>query len=111
MRTSVVPLFDGYLFFQADAEGRQAALSTGHLAQAIAVADQENLHWQLQAIFRVCAETVHLELVDFIKPGKTVRIIGGPFTGLSGVVCRINTPGAWYYTSAPSGRAWPLRLG
>ncbi len=51
MRTSDVPLFDSCLFFQADAEGRQAALRTGHLAQAIAVADQyywRTLHWPVR---------------------------------------------------------------
>lgn len=86
MRTSIVPLFDGYLFFQADPAERQTALQTGHLAQAIPVKDQNMLHGQLQAISRVCALEMNLELADFAQPGKTVRIIAGPFAGLSGVV-------------------------
>ena len=44
------------------------------------------LHGQLQAISRVCALEMNLELADFAQPGKTVRIIAGPFAGLSGVV-------------------------
>jgi transcription antitermination factor NusG len=86
MRTSIVPLFSGYLFFQAGPHERQEALQSGHLAQAIPVKDQNMLHGQLQAISRVCALEMNLELVDFAQPGKTVRIIAGPFTGLKGVV-------------------------
>jgi transcriptional antiterminator RfaH len=86
MRTSIVPLFDGYLFFQANAADRQTALQTGHLAQAIPVKSQDVLHGQLQAIARVCEQNISLELVDFAQPGKKVRIIAGPFAGLAGHV-------------------------
>lgn len=91
MRTAIVPLFDGYLFFQADAVNRQTAMQTGHLAQAIAVTDQEILHRQLQAIARVCEHNIGLELVDFAQPGRKVRIIAGPFAGLTGHVRKLKS--------------------
>lgn len=86
MRTSIVPLFDGYLFFQADAQERLATIQTGHLAQAIPVKGQDALHAQLQAIAKVCELKIGLELADFAQVGKKVRIIAGPFTGLTGII-------------------------
>lgn len=69
----------------------RAARTPGSLAERAPgpghpVKDQNMLHGQLQAISRVCALEMNLELVDFAQPGKTVRIIAGPFTGLKGVV-------------------------
>ena len=89
MRTSIVPLFEGYLFFQANAADRQTALQTGRLAQAIAVTNQDMLHRQLQAIAQVCEQNIGLELVDFAPPGRKARIIAGPFSGLTGHVREI----------------------
>lgn len=86
MRTSIVPLFSGYLFFQAGPHERQEALQSGHLAQAIPVKDQTRLHAQLRDISLACVREIELELVDFAAPGTTVRIIVGPFAGLSGTV-------------------------
>lgn len=89
VRTSIVPLFDGYLFFQADPRERQEALQSGHLAQAIPVRDQRVLHGQLQAIAMVCAREINLELTDFARPGTAVRIVTGPLAGLTGTVCTV----------------------
>lgn len=91
MRTAIVPLFDGYLFFQANAANRQTAMQTGHLAQAIAVTSQDVLHRQLQAIAHACEQTIGLELVDFALPGRKVRIIAGPFAGLTGHVRKVKS--------------------
>lgn len=86
MRTSIIPLFSGYLFFQADPGARQEALLSGHLAQTIPVSDQNLLHAQLQAIAALCSREATLELTDFVPAGRRVRIIGGPFKGLEGIV-------------------------
>lgn len=86
MFVSIVPLFDGYLFVRTGAVGRLETLETGRVAQILQVTDQQLLHHQLQAIARACMKQVHLDLIDFAAPGKQVRIISGPFAGLTGTV-------------------------
>jgi len=86
MRASIVPLFNGYMFFKGSLLDRQNALQTGRVAQVLEVDDQQGLLSELSQIALAASEKISLELCDFVKRGQRVRIIAGPFKGLEGVV-------------------------
>ncbi len=86
MRTSIVPLFNGYLFFQGDMQERYTAITSGRIAQIIEVQDQQTLTRELTSLAQATAAECQLELCDFATKGKRVRIIDGPFRGLEGIV-------------------------
>ncbi len=91
MRTSVVPLFNGYLFFQASPSTRSDILQTGRVAQILPVLDQHRLRQQLSSLATACTLSVDMELVDFMLPGQQVRIISGPCAGLVGTVHKVRS--------------------
>lgn len=86
IRSSVVPLFNGYMFFRGTLSDRQKALQTGRVAQVLEVDDQEGLCRELHHISWAASKKIALKLCDFVKRGQRVRIIDGPFKGLEGVV-------------------------
>jgi len=88
MRTSIVPLFNGYLFFRGSDQDRYEAIKTGRIAQVLPVADQERLHNELAALAQITATRLDLELCDFMVKGQRVQIVAGPFEGLVGIVVK-----------------------
>lgn len=86
MRTSVLPLFNGYIFFQGDQRERSEALRTGRIAQVLDVANQQRLTGELAALSSATQARLGLVLCDFVPKGQRVRIISGPFQGLEGIV-------------------------
>ncbi|MGM0682496.1 MAG: transcription termination/antitermination NusG family protein [Thermodesulfobacteriota bacterium] len=86
MRTSIAPLFNGYLFFKGTNMERYEAVSTGRIAQVMEVADQAGLYRELKSLAQVTEQRMHLELCDFVNTGQRVQIIQGPLEGIEGVV-------------------------
>ncbi|MGM0425044.1 MAG: transcription termination/antitermination NusG family protein [Thermodesulfobacteriota bacterium] len=86
VRTSLVPLFSGYIFFQGGGLQRHRALRTGRLAQVLEVQDQQGLHSQLFSLAKAVDLGAELKLCDMVKKGSRVRIAFGPLAGLEGVV-------------------------
>jgi len=86
LRISILPLFPGYLFFRGTDRNRYEALTTGRIAQIIAVIDQPSLNNELRAISRVADGEEELELCDFIKEGNKARIVYGPLAGTEGII-------------------------
>jgi transcription antitermination factor NusG len=86
LRMALVPLFNGYLFFQGDGLERYAALKTGRVAQAIAVTDQSTLHEELRNIALALLAQEKVELCQYLHKGQRARILYGPLTGIEGVV-------------------------
>ena len=86
MRSSIVPLFNGYLFFKGSKSDRYEALKSGRIAQLLEVENQSDLHRELATLALASANSMHLELCDFVKKGQRVRIVDGPFKGMEGIV-------------------------
>lgn len=86
IRTSLVPLFSGYIFFQGTALHRHQAMRTGRLAQVLEVRDQEGLLSQLRSLAKAVDLGAELKLCDMVKQGSRVRIAFGPLAGLEGIV-------------------------
>lgn len=86
MRSSVLPLFNGYMFFKGDLSDRQNVLRTGRVAQLLEVENQKGLSRELGELALATAGSHYLELCDFVQTGQLVRIINGPFRGVEGIV-------------------------
>lgn len=86
MRTSLLPLFNGYLFFKENQQGRIEAMRSGRIAQILKVDDQNRIDEELTILSRATLTMMRLSLCDFAQKGQRVRIINGPFAGLEGIV-------------------------
>lgn len=86
MRTAIIPLFNGYLFFKGSQEQRQQALTTSRIAQIIEVNGQEQLAHELAVLASATKNQAGMQLTDFVKKGQKVEIISGPLQGLTGMV-------------------------
>ena len=86
MRSSMLPLFSGYLFFKGNDYDRYWALSTGRVAQVIEVAEQQGLTAELSNLNTAIQLQKDLRLCDFFACGGKVLVIAGPFSGIEGMV-------------------------
>ena len=81
-----VPLFGGYLFCSATPDQKRLLLGTRHLARAIAVHDEEGLLDDLRQIAAAMERGAPLVPHPCLKRGARVRIVGGAFKGIEGIV-------------------------
>ncbi|RJP84247.1 MAG: hypothetical protein C4518_20350 [Desulfobacteraceae bacterium] len=88
VRSSFIPVFNGYLFFLADDYGRHAALRSNHIARVIDVGDEVKLVQELTRIEKVLSGGVRVYPYDFISEGKWVRVKSGPLKDVVGRVVR-----------------------
>jgi len=88
MRTSHLPLFPGYVFFRADAAGRDAVMRSDLAVSLLTVEDQELLGRQLQQLRELQLAGASLLPLEDFEPGDSVRIRDGAFAGYTGVVER-----------------------
>ncbi len=86
MRTSIAPLFNGYLFFKGTEQQRLETFHTSRVAQILKVEAQEQIEAELTALAIATEEQSTLELCDFVKRGQRVQIVSGPFMGMNGIV-------------------------
>lgn len=80
------PLFPSYVFLQGAREEAWFAVGTKRVAQVIEAPDQERLAHELEQIRRALLGSAVLDPYPFLKVGKRVRVCGGPFKGVEGVV-------------------------
>ncbi|MBI4579978.1 MAG: UpxY family transcription antiterminator [Planctomycetes bacterium] len=85
---SLVPVFPGYVFFNATEQQRYQALTTNRIARVLVVADQRQLIAELQRIALLLKTDQDFAVVQRIEVGDWGRIIAGPLRGLEGVVAR-----------------------
>ena len=77
---SLLPLFNGYLFFCGNEAQRVEILKTNRIANLIEVKDQQKLVDDLVQIERVLKTGEALLPHKYLKKGQKCRIIAGPFT-------------------------------
>ncbi|HOA75614.1 MAG TPA: transcription termination/antitermination NusG family protein [Phycisphaerae bacterium] len=85
---STVPVFSGYVFFNATPEQRYQSLTTNRIARVLVVPDQERFVAELERIARLIATQKGFLVVHKIGVGDWGRIVSGPLQGLEGVIVR-----------------------
>ena len=85
---SLLPLFNGYLFFCGKENDRVKLLKTNRVAHLIEVSDQQKLLDELVQIDQALRSGAPLIPHKYIKAGQKCRVIAGPLIGLEGIVVR-----------------------
>lgn len=80
------PVFPGYFFVCADARERNELLKTNHIVRIITPLDEALLVHELEQIEQALTVDPTLGTCSALRQGKRVRIKGGPFMGVEGVV-------------------------
>ncbi len=80
------PLFSSYLFLWGPIEAAYYAVGTKRVAGLIEVKDQARLEWELAQIRLALDGNAELSPYGYLKQGTRVRVTGGPFMGLEGLV-------------------------
>ncbi len=81
-----LPLFPGYVFLRGQIEQAYAVDRTKRIAQILAVANQEQLDWELRNLHLALSRSAPLQAYTFLKRGVRVEVRSGPFRGLQGIV-------------------------
>jgi len=86
IRTSYIPLFNGYVFVCGDEEARYTAVSTGCVSRQLAVVDNTELLTDLRRIhlLQAAGEDVRPEPTPLV--GRTAVVISGPMAGVRGTI-------------------------
>lgn len=84
-----LPVFPGYLFAAVDAEGRLALLKSNHILRFITPSHEGKFLRQLVQVRRALRIDPGLKTARALKQGHRVRIKGGAFMGMQGVVSSI----------------------
>ena len=85
---SYLPLFPGYVFLHGTPADRLFALRTDCALRILPVADQTGLHCELEAIQKLLTSGRPIVSHPFVSTGDRVRIVGGPFHDVEGIVLR-----------------------
>ena len=87
-RTSLMPLFGGYVFLYGSEEERVRSLTTNRISRVLAVEDPDQLVFDLRQLRQMIVANVPLTVESRLSPGQWVRVRKGPFGGLEGVVLK-----------------------
>jgi len=88
-RSFRLPLFPGYVFFTADDGGAASVRQNRYAAGVLQVTDQRVLVEQLRQIRQALESGDAVEVMPYLHQGRRVRVTGGPFRGLEGLVSRV----------------------
>ena len=87
-RTSLAPLFGGYLFLYGSEEERVRSLTTNRVSRILTVEDPEQLVFDLRQLRQLIAANAPLTVESRMGPGQRVRVRQGAFGGLEGTVLK-----------------------
>ncbi len=90
---SALPVFPGYVFFNATEEQRYQSLTTNRVARVLVVPEQKQFLAELQRIQDLLRRNQGFLVVKGLQVGDWGRIVAGPLRGLEGVVVRCS--GRW----------------
>ncbi|MFO7871914.1 MAG: transcription termination/antitermination NusG family protein [Kiritimatiellia bacterium] len=80
------PLFPGYLFVSLTRPGRLALLKTNNVLRELSAPDDSRLLYELDQIRKALSVDPALGACKALEKGKRVRVRGGPFMGVEGIV-------------------------
>jgi len=87
-RTSLVPLFAGYIFLYGAEEERLRALATNRISRILTVEDPDQLVFDLRQLRQLIVANAPLTVESRLGPGQQVRVRQGAFAGLEGTVLK-----------------------
>ena len=88
VRTSELPLFPGYVFFDLEAGPKERVLSGTRVVRIVPSPDPVALEEELTNIARLLQVQPALKRIDFGPPGSPVEVLCGPFEGMRGELVR-----------------------
>ncbi|MBT3192938.1 MAG: hypothetical protein HN341_10320 [Verrucomicrobia bacterium] len=80
------PMFPGYFFVSFEPDERVHLLQTNHIISILVPPSEEVLKCQLDQVRQALDVDPSLGVVDALREGRRVRIRGGAFMGVEGVV-------------------------
>ena len=83
------PVFPGYIFVCFDSEERLSLLKTNNIVRVLAPPPQEQLVFELNQIRGALSVDPSLGACNALTRGRRVRITGGPFMGIEGMVDKV----------------------
>ncbi len=87
--TFETPIFPGYIFASFDRDGRLAVLKSNHVVRILDPGGRRELLHQLAQIRKALRVDPGLVSCSAVRKGRRVRIKGGPFLGIEGVVSEV----------------------
>ena len=87
-RTSLVPLFGGYVFLYGSEEERVRTLTTGRISRILEVEDPDQLVFDLRQLRQLIVAEAPLTVESRLNAGQWVRVRQGAFAGVEGVVVK-----------------------
>ena len=83
------PVFPGYVFAEVPRAQRLTVLKSSSIVRVIEVEDQARFVHEIDQVRQALAVDATLGATAAITSGRPVRIVGGPFQGLEGVVATV----------------------
>lgn len=80
------PLFASYLFMHGSVEATYFAVATKRVANAIRISDQQRFAQELKQIRLALENRAELSPSRYLEVGQRVRVVGGPFSGIEGLI-------------------------
>ena len=87
-RTSLAPLFGGYIFLFGSEEERVRSLTTNRISRILTVENPDQLVFDLRQLRQLIAANAPLTVESRMGPGQQVRVRQGAFAGLEGIVLK-----------------------
>ncbi len=87
-RTSLMPLFGGYVFLYGSEDERVRSLTTGRISRVLEVEDADQLVFDLRQLRQLIVSDAPLTVESRLAPGQWVRVRQGAFAGLEGTVLK-----------------------
>lgn len=86
------PVFPGYIFASFDQDGRVEILKTNNVVRVLETGDEKRLLDELDQVRKALQVDPTLTACLGLSTGTRVRITGGPFLGIEGVVRNLQGP-------------------
>ncbi|MCE5268831.1 MAG: hypothetical protein LLG00_13200 [Planctomycetaceae bacterium] len=87
-RSSLSPLFAGYIFLFGSEEERVRTLATNRVSRILSVECPEQLVFDLRQLRQLIAAGAPLTVESRLEPGRRVRVRQGAFAGVEGIVVK-----------------------
>ncbi|MEN6450372.1 MAG: transcription termination/antitermination NusG family protein [Thermoguttaceae bacterium] len=87
-RTSLSPLFGGYVFLYGSEEERLRTLATNRVSRVLSVEDPQQLIYDLRQLKQLISAGAPLTVESRLAPGRRVRVRHGAFAGVEGTVVK-----------------------
>lgn len=85
------PVFPGYLFAAFDESGRTKLIQTNNLVRVLVPANEESFVCELSQVEAALSVDPTLGATAALRKGRFIRITGGPFRGVEGVIERLKS--------------------